>query len=100
MSGISKVSLSYHMAGIYSIIRSLFCTGALVARVAKLRRNYLKFGDGHCHFRHRGLRRIAKQGKCSGTVAHLSNSDNKNQAKILIAATYLGLCANIGIGRY
>ena len=27
-------------------------------------------------------------------MAHLSNSGNKSQAKILIAATHLGLCAS------
>ena len=40
------------------------------------------------------IRLIAKYGKYSSTLAHLSNSGNKNQAKILIAATHLGLCAS------
>ena len=53
MSGISEVSSFYYGNKVFIVyLRSLFCTGALVARAAKLRRDSalsLSFGDGRRH---------------------------------------------------
>jgi len=38
--------------------------------------------------------RIAKYGKCGGTLAYLSNLGNKNNARVLKTATHLGLYAS------
>ena len=44
MSGISEVSSFYYGNKVFIVyLRSLFCTGALVARAVKLRRDCFKF---------------------------------------------------------
>ena len=85
---IPEVSLSYYGSKVFIVyLRSLFCTGALVARAAKQRRDFLALAMAAAISGNRRLRRIAKYGKCSSTMAHLSNSGNKNQAKLLIASS-------------